>query len=94
MNNAGQFKSGNKKGQGRKKGSKNKSSKELREIFTFLLDSNLGELQAALDVVKNDNPAKYIELILRLTEFALPKLNAIQQIEVGKPKQWCVEFAT
>ena len=90
----GQFQKGNKRGKGRPKNSTNKSTKELREIFTFLLDSNLDDIQKKLDIVAEENPAKYIELILKLTEFALPKLNAVQQIEVGEPRQWSVQFDT
>jgi hypothetical protein len=50
----------------------------LREAFTELLEGNMGGLQELLDKVAEKNPQKVLELMLKLSEFVLPKLRAIE----------------
>ena len=63
---------------GRKKGTPNKLTNELREAFTELLGSNIGRVQELFDKVAENNPQKALELLLKLSEFAIPKLRAIE----------------
>ena len=63
---------------GRQKGTPNKATARLREAFTELLQDNMGRLQELLDKVAEKNPQKALELLLKLSEFALPKLRAIE----------------
>ncbi|MDB4107035.1 hypothetical protein N9595_01010 [Bacteroidia bacterium] len=63
---------------GRQKGTANKATTRLREAFTDLLEGNMGRLQELLDKVAEKNPQKALELLLKLSEFALPKLRAIE----------------
>ena len=63
---------------GRKKGTPNKASARLREAFTELLEGNMGKVQELFDKVAEKNPQKALELLLKLSEFALPKLRAIE----------------
>ena len=63
---------------GRQKGTANKSTARLREAFTGLLEGNMGRLQELLDKVAEKNPQKALELMLKLSEFVLPKLRAIE----------------
>ena len=63
---------------GRQKGTPNKATARLREAFTDLLEDNMGRLQELLDKVAEKNPQKALELLLKLSEFALPKLRAIE----------------
>ena len=63
---------------GRAKGTPNKTTKALREVFTELLEDNIGSLQGLLDKVAKEDPQKAIELILKLSEFVLPKLRATE----------------
>ena len=56
----------------------NTKSIVLREAFTDLLEGNMGRLQELLDKVAEKNPQKALELLLKLSEFALPKLRAIE----------------
>jgi hypothetical protein len=63
---------------GRKKGTANKATTRLREAFTDLLEGNMGRLQELLDKVAEKNPQKALELLLKLSEFAIPKLRAIE----------------
>ena len=63
---------------GRIKGTPNKATVRLREAFRELLEDNMGRLQELLDKVAEKNPQKAIELMLKLSEFVLPKLRAIE----------------
>ncbi|MDB4161293.1 hypothetical protein N9772_02900 [Bacteroidia bacterium] len=63
---------------GRQKGTPNKATARLREAFTELLEDNIGKVQELFDKVAEKNPQKALELLLKLSEFALPKLRAIE----------------
>jgi hypothetical protein len=63
---------------GRQKGTPNKSTARLIEAFTELLEDNMGKVQELFDKVAEKNPQKALELLLKLSEFALPKLRAIE----------------
>ena len=63
---------------GRQKGTPNKASAKLREAFTELLEDNIDKVQELFDKVAEKNPQKALELLLKLSEFALPKLRAIE----------------
>ena len=58
---------------GRQKGTPNKATVRLREAFTELLEDNMGKVQELFDKVAEKNPQKALELLLKLSEFALPK---------------------
>ena len=85
------FEVGNTHG-GRKKGVPNKSTKELREALTSILTVNLDEIDAKLTEVANDNPAKYIELLLKIAEYALPKMQSAQIVEQQNAKTYTISF--
>ncbi|MDA8886772.1 hypothetical protein OAD66_09530 [Bacteroidia bacterium] len=63
---------------GRQKGTPNKATARLREAFTELLEDNIGKVQELFDKVVEKNPEKALELMLKLSEFVLPKLRAIE----------------
>ena len=63
---------------GREKGTANKATARLREAFTELLEDNMGKVQELFDKVAEKNPQKALELLLKLSEFAIPKLRAIE----------------
>ena len=63
---------------GRKKGTANKATARLREAFIELLEGNMGKVQELFDKVAEKNPEKALELLLKLSEFVLPKLRAIE----------------
>ena len=59
----------------------------LREAFTELLEDNMDKVQELFDKVAEKNPQKALELMLKLSEFVLPKLRAIEvnnELEEGK----------
>ena len=63
---------------GRQRGTANKATARLIEAFTELLEDNMGRVQELFDKVAEKNPQKALELLLKLSEFVLPKLRAIE----------------
>ena len=63
---------------GRKRGTANKATTRLREAYSDLLENNISRVQELFDKVAEKNPEKALELLLKLSEFALPKLRAIE----------------
>ena len=72
---------------GRQKGTPNKATARLREAFTELLEDNMSMVQELFDKVAEKNPQKALELLLKLSEFALPKLRAIEVNNESEDKQ-------
>lgn len=62
-----------KKTGGRDKGTLNKTTAELREKFTLLIESNFNKLQTDIDLLE---PKDRIKTILELTKFVIPTLKA------------------
>jgi len=60
--------------EGRKKGSKNKATKEIREAYQKLTEDNLDNMSIWLSQIAGDDPAKAMDLMLRLSEYIIPKL--------------------
>ena len=60
---------------GRKPGSKNKATKEIREAYQRLTEQNLDNMSIWLSQIAGDDPAKAMELMLKLSEYIIPKLQ-------------------
>jgi hypothetical protein len=59
---------------GRKKGVPNKQTKEIREAYQRLTEQNLTNMSDWLQQVATEDPAKAMDLMLRLSEYIIPKL--------------------
>ena len=70
---------------GRKEGTPNKVNKEVRFSYQSLVEENLDNIDSWLQEVAKKNPAKAIDLVIKLSEFFLPKLKHIEQ-ETNDPK--------
>jgi hypothetical protein len=69
---------------GRPKGAEGKDTKRLRESIAAITEGGIEDFQRALGDVLEENPAKYLELYLRLLEYTMPKLRSIDtNIELG-----------
>lgn len=68
------FEPGNNLG-GRKPGSKNKTTEEIRASFQELLENNLSKLQQDLDKLE---PEERLKIILSLSKFVLPTLKTTE----------------
>src|SRR6266508_4564190 len=60
---------------GRQRGTPNVVTRDVRQAMAMLTEGTLLNLQRWLDQVARDDPAKAIELFIRLLEFSIPKLH-------------------
>ena len=67
------FEPGNKLG-GRKPGSTNKSTAAIKEAYQNLLEDNLDNMNRWLAIIADKDPRGAVELMLKLSEYILPKL--------------------
>lgn len=70
------FEKGNKLG-GRKKGSLNRSTEMMKLTIARAVNHSLSELQKDLDEIRKENPAKAMELSIKLMDYVLPKLKSM-----------------
>jgi hypothetical protein len=66
-------------GKGRPKGVPNKISTTFRETITNLLQENSANVGVWLARVSEDDPAKALDLLAKLAEYAAPKLSKVEQ---------------
>lgn len=64
---------------GRKPGVPNRSTQTFRETVTKLLEDNTANVGVWLERVSKDDPAKALDLLAKLAEFAAPKLSKVEQ---------------
>ena len=60
---------------GRKKGTPNKTTEEIRQAFQMLIESSLPDIQKWLKQVAKDNPEKALQIVEKYSDFILPKLQ-------------------
>ena len=66
---------------GRKKGTPNKVTKDIKNAFRQLIESNIDNLSEWLNSIAKENPEKAFDLILKLSEYVTPKLNRTEYKE-------------
>ena len=59
---------------GKPKGALNKTTKEIREAYQKLTENNLENMSIWIAQVAADNPEKAMDLMIRLSEYVIPKL--------------------
>ena len=60
---------------GRPKGSKNKITEEIREAFQMVLENKLPDLERWIMLTAETDPAKAVDLMLKLSNRFLPELS-------------------
>lgn len=70
-------------GMGRPKGSPNKATKAFRDTVTKLLEDNADNVSVWLTAVAQDDPAKALDLMSKLAEYATPKLARTDNTHSG-----------
>ena len=60
--------------EGRKPGTPNKTTKQVREAYQRLTEANLDNMSIWLSQIASEDPAKAMDLMLRLSEYIIPKL--------------------
>ena len=68
------FQKGGQGGPGRPPGAPNKSTKEIRQAYQNLVEMNLENMTAWLAMVAAEDPEKAMDLMLKLSEYIIPKL--------------------
>ena len=69
---------------GRKKGTPNRMTKELRVLLKDIMYQELEEVQERFSLLE---PKKRIELIIKLMPYVLPKVNSISH-KTNEPLDW------
>ena len=59
---------------GKKKGTLNKNTKAIREAYQKLTEDNLDNMSIWISQVAGDDPAKALDIMIRLSEYIIPKL--------------------
>lgn len=71
--------------QGRKKGVPNNDVAFVRNTLAKIIATEIPEIHAALAEVRETNPARYLELLLKTMEYTTPKLMHIKSdVELGE----------
>ena len=69
---------------GRKKGTPNRITKELRSLLKDVMYDEIGALQDRLDAL---NPKERVELLIKLMPYALPKVTSVSHT-TNEPLDW------
>lgn len=59
---------------GKKPGTLNRTTKEIREAYQRLTEANLDNMSLWLAQIAAEDPAKAMDMMLRLSEYIIPKL--------------------
>ena len=71
---------------GRKKGTPNRTTADWRAAIALIAERNIEELEQWLDQVAEEDPARACDVLLKLAEYAVPKLRRTKQSgDGGKP---------
>ena len=60
---------------GRPKGATNKVTRDIRSAYQQLVEFNLDNMSAWLAEIAADNPEKAFELMIKLSEYVIPKMQ-------------------
>jgi hypothetical protein len=71
--------------EGRMKGVPNTDVAFVRNTLAQIIATEIPEIHSALAEVRNQNPARYLELLLKTMEYTTPKLMHIKSdVELGE----------
>lgn len=63
---------------GRPKGATDQTNKEIREAYQNLVEGNLENIGIWLTATAEKDPAKALDFMLKLSEYIVPKLKAVE----------------
>lgn len=69
---------------GRPKGSPNTDTSLVKEAYSQIINSNLENVNDWIEEVGNSNPFQAIMIILKMSDYVLPKLSRVKQIREVK----------
>jgi hypothetical protein len=76
---------GHKKLGGRKSGTLNKATRDIKEAYKLLIENNLDNLTGWLQTIADENPEKAIRILSELSEYVIPKLARTDLTSGEKP---------
>jgi hypothetical protein len=82
-----QFEKGNKMGKGRPKGSLNRSTEQAKLTLSRLANKGLDNISEDIEQIRKTNPVKAAELYIKILEYVVPKLKAVDMKVEGDIKQ-------
>lgn len=71
---------------GRQKGTPNKNTSEIKDCFEQLLKKNISKLDQWIDAIAIKDPAKALDIYIKISEFILPKLARKEYSQEVKEK--------
>lgn len=74
---------GKKTGGGSRKGIPNRATTDVRQAFASLLQGKAHELDGWLTKVGRHDPARAIEIVIKLAEYHIPKLSRTEIANAG-----------
>lgn len=78
------FEKGNKLGQGRPKGRMNRSTEMAKLTLARVADKGLNNINEDIEKIRKENPAEAARLYIKLLEFVVPKLKAVDMKVEGE----------
>ena len=72
---------------GRPKGSKNRSTKAMKEALSQLVDDNLENMSDWLNEMARDDPKAAFQCMLNLMEFQMPKMSRVTWIDENEASE-------
>lgn len=78
------FAKGNKLGQGRPKGRMNRSTEMAKLTLARVADKGLNNINEDIEKIRKENPAEAARLYIKLLEFVVPKLKAVDMKVEGE----------
>jgi len=58
---------------GRKKGSKNLTTREAKELLNQILFAEIGNIKEALSKIRTKDQAKYLDILIKLFPYVIPR---------------------
>jgi hypothetical protein len=75
---------------GRAKGTPNVTTKEAREIINSILFAELDNIAAVLSKLRENDPARYLELFAKLLVYSLPRRTDVTSDDEAIPRTFIV----
>ena len=69
---------------GRPKGSPNTDTSLVKEVYIQIINSNLENVNDWIEEVGRTNPLQAIKIILKMSDYVLPKLSRVKHIQEVK----------
>jgi hypothetical protein len=85
-------------GRGRKRGTPNKATGAARKMFADFLEANVDRVQDLFDRVAKKEPARALELLTKVAEFVIPKLQRTElkgefDVDMPEPPTFGISWA-